>query len=130
MKKLLPVIPAVLLCGCQFYQPGNIGQKVFGGLGSDDSILSVPTPYGRAIRISGTSSNNVVVHPDGTISKSQACPKCGEKPKPQAMFQEGGSTTLGIPDSWHIDPEQWGSTTLNLGELTAEDYTRISRFGN
>lgn len=65
--RLLPLI--LLVTGYQFYRPGQISQKVFGGLGSDDAILSVPTPYGRAVRVSGASTNNIVIHPDGTISK-------------------------------------------------------------
>jgi hypothetical protein len=88
MKKLLFILPcAALLCGCQFYKPGQISKSVFGGLANDDAILSVPTPYGRAIRVGGSATNGVVVHPDGTVIRLPACKHEAQKGEAQTPVE-------------------------------------------
>jgi hypothetical protein len=86
MKKLAMSICLVALTGCQFYRPGQISKSIFGGLSNDDAILSVPTPYGRAIRVGGSATNGVIVHPDGTIIRLPRC--IHETDKWQSLLHE------------------------------------------
>lgn len=68
-KKVLALLCfVVLLCsGCQFYQPGQIANKIFKGMADNKSTLVVPTPYGPAYRI-GDSTNKIEIrHPNGTV---------------------------------------------------------------
>lgn len=77
-KKYIALLLSLpLLSGCQFYRPGQISGAVFGGLANDDAILIAPTPWGRAVRVGGSATNNVMIEPDGTVIRWRC--KC-EKP--------------------------------------------------
>lgn len=70
MNKLALLILAVLCTagtGCQFYRPGQISQKVFGGIADNKSTLVIPTPYGPAYRIGDSTNKMEIRHPNGTV---------------------------------------------------------------